>query len=460
MFKSKSLKIYIRSGVDSFLSAHLKLLGSSLKLDKFLWILSKIDYITDKDPYVFKDLPMVPISSVILRHEIGERYKEYLDILLSLKIIDTDNFYVTPNNGGKYSKCKCYGFTSKFNKRSLVPYYINNKALIKKKDAWLAKQRKNIIKEESTNSLYNKLKNVSIDIKSAEHYLRNKLSNGEISEREFHLEWLKCNRINDKDFYITKDDYGRIHTNLTSISKYIRDNFIKINDQDITGIDIKSSQPAILYSILTEFYNKTINNFDDEFTFIDPRKKYISKFNQSHNKIHFLDGILIDSPEIDNVISMDVYLNLLHRDIHQYKFLLNSGIYESFANGWEAQFGEKITIDQSKKLWYQFAFGRIHTPKYKKCRRVWKSLMPIVVDLIERIKKTNHKVMAHLLQRRESHIVIDNLCKDFDLNVDENYFTVHDCIYFIKENSIFTKAKECFTNILEKFNVPTIVCAT
>jgi hypothetical protein len=460
--KSKSLKIYVRDSVIRNLTVYLTLHNSSLKMDKFLWILSKIDFILDKDSRVYKGLSMIPISSVILRDEIGERYREYLDILMDAGIIDSDNFYITPKNGGECSKCKCYGYTKKYVNNKLVPYYVNNKALIKKKDAWLSKQKNLVSSNENIKFLYDKLIQVKIDIISAQGYLGSKLKQGEITDYEYHLELLKCNRINDGDFYIKQDDYGRVHSNLTSISKNIRERFLYIDNKRLVGIDIKSSQPAILASIISEFLTDLNKNVNDSSIYVDPRDKYMSKKNSKGSFIPFLDNITIESPVDVNcdVFTYIDYIELLSTELELYSNTIKNGVYESFQVDWFNQYKEEITIKQAKKLWYQFAFGKTHTPKYKQCRAIWSKNFPFIVDLIERIKADSHKTMAHLLQRRESKIVIDNLCHEFSETVDSRYFTVHDCLYFIHEDSLIEKGKQCFMNILRKFNVPTTISLT
>ena len=441
------------------MSLKLNNVPASFHIDNFVWIMSKIDHVAmnmkKKD---LDGLKMIPISSTIIRNEVGAKYREYIQYLIDFGIILCDEHYITTQSGG-YGKCKCYSYTEKFETKALVDYYINKKSLVKRTNKWNALMMNSIKKDSTLSEIYERMTRTTIDIVKAKAYLSDKLSTCELTERAYGYELNKINRINDGDFRLSRDEYGRIHTNFTNLSKHIRENYIRIDGEEVVGVDIKSSQPATLYSMVTEFIGNGINrsyssDINDiiSYEMSDPRNKYVNSMNKRDNKILFSDSIYMNNPiTYDNV----GYFTRLSDEMNKYKEYLMSGIYELFRSEWKDIHKTEISLKNAKKKWYTFAFGRSYGKTYQKIKQVWFKQFPLLVDLIEKIKEGDHKKMAHMLQRRESRIVLGDLCSEVNESIDSGYFTVHDCIYLPKKQGILDKVCGIFSSVLLKNDIIT-----
>lgn len=62
----------------------------------------------------------------------------------------------------------------------------------------------------------------------------------------FHpLHQIAVEHIRDRDFWFTLDDYGRIHTNVTNLSKGLRQ-FLAVDGKRLVDVDVSESQPLFL----------------------------------------------------------------------------------------------------------------------------------------------------------------------------------------------------------------------
>ena len=56
--------------------------------------------------------------------------------------------------------------------------------------------------------------------------------------------------IDKKHIFYHFDEYGRMHTNYTILKSYVRKNYIFIDDDDVSEIDIPNSQPLFLTKLI------------------------------------------------------------------------------------------------------------------------------------------------------------------------------------------------------------------
>jgi len=427
-------------------------------VDYFLYIVSKITVLYSYNK--FKNLQKVPISSEILRAELGKHYKRYLEYLLEFKFINTDNYYVVGDRDNE-GKCKCYGLQGRYRNASIEKYEITKPCLLRKFLKWKEEKFGKITNDKLLGRLFTMMRNFTIDVDAAEKFLSEKLEAGEISERQKTLEMDKCHRINNKEdlhsLFLVKDSYGRVHTNFTNISRHIRENFLYLDGEKLVEIDIISSQPALLYTLVKKYLNDVTDeaskkhkskyymspmeiNYKGE----DIRDKYVNRFN-TYTGEHIYANIF--SPRM-NKFDFNEYIDMLEvgvEELNKYKSVLKNGIYEFFQERWCHYNKSLISRKKVKKEWIKYIFDRNNTKYNYNMEIIWKTEFPLINKILKHFKEGNHKTLAHQLQRKEADIIFNQLCpKIDDLNVD--YFTVHDCIATKKSEA--EKIRGIFEDVL------------
>lgn len=427
--------------------------------DNFLYLVGKIFYIPTHNPDL-QGMRLIPIYSKIIREEIGIDYKKYFEYLLNWEFLITDNYYVPSKlNPAGWGKCKCYGYTDKYFGRSIVKYEIKKNSLIKRMKRW---NKKTIEKVKNDPILYQHktfLDKITFDFEGAIVKLKLLFDNKELTRTQYDIEIDRCEKIRDKNFYIVRDDAGRIHTNLTNISKVIREEFLYIDGVKTTGLDIKSCQPALLYTLLHDYMGEIKENHTNKYkisqfsigkSISDSRNRYLS----SENKI-LKEKSNYDLP-LD--VSLFGYNNFEHfehdfiKEMSELRRVLETDIYENIRKWFKSNFDVEKTRKQAKKFFFSYVFGRYNRKK-SRMQQVWEEEFPLLDRMISYIKNPDYKFLAYKLQKKESEIVIDGLCSEINKLLDIPYFTVHDSIYSSPENLI--KIKPIFEKILLENNVIT-----
>jgi hypothetical protein len=187
--------------------------------------------------------------------------------------------------------------------------------------------------------------------------------------------FISINAINDGDLYFRKNTTnGRIDTNLTSLkSEYKK--FI-VSDKDLYQIDIINSQPFILYLYLNSLLREV-------------------KLNQNEKK-----------------------------ELDMYGDWTSSGLfYEMFERTYFNKTGKTLTRKEIKYIMFCIFYSK--NGSYKKEKDIFKSILPKIMKWIEDEKQTKHNEFAIKLQKIESKICIDKICKELDKQ-EIQYYTIHD----------------------------------
>jgi len=434
-------------------------------IDYFLFIASKIIYLNSFSK--FKNLKKVPISSKIIRMELGKHYKRYLEYLLEFKFINTDNYYIVGKNKTD-GKCKCYGLHKRYNDDKVVNYEIVKPSLLKKMLKWQNDKFGKMRNDELLGHLYDMMRTFKVDIRGAKEYLDNEVKNKRLSKRKARLELDKCERINGDDvhsLFLTRDRFGRVHTNFTNISRHIRENFlISENGEKLVQLDVISCQPALLYTLFKNYLNKILDESgkyrEDEFYMSpfeitpnaeDVRDKYVNR-NNSYSGEHIYKNSF--NPTIKS-FGFKSYSDMSREAIDElgrYKIILKSGLYEFFQDRMDFYFSEEKTRDEIKKEWITHVFGRNNVKYNEKMQSIWEIEFPLLTKILTHFKKGDHKSLAHELQRKESNIIYNKLCPTMNKNKID-YFTVHDCIVVKESDADFTY--DTFEEILNENGVVT-----
>ena len=204
----------------------------------------------------------------------------------------------------------------------------------------------------------------------------------EISYNKYMKNIISIDNIESNNIFFKFDEYGRMHTNFTILRKYLRQNYITIDNSIIDEVDLSNSQPLFLTVLMKEEM---------------PVKKLFSKSVSRY---------------IDLVQNGLIYEELVHKCgfIHKY--------------GLESR-------NQAKIMMYKVLFGT--NGDTKKENKMFYELFPTVFEFIKEYKlvNNNYKTLSHRLQLLESDFIFNKVIKHlYKSNPDIKLFTVHDSICY------------------------------
>lgn len=179
----------------------------------------------------------------------------------------------------------------------------------------------------------------------------------------------------------------RIDTNLTNLSSDLRQ-FLNGYD-NMSYFDLSNSQPVLFNILLKEHYKDS-----------DPKLK----------------------AEIDRYAQITLSGSW-------YEFLMDLF---------------KVDRDGAKKIWMQIAYSK--NSSYLPEKKTFASQFPLITKIIKDLKKQNHANFAIELQRIESRIFIDEICKQL-VAMDIIPYTLHDGLLVPKTNESTVYKVMC--NVLE-----------
>jgi hypothetical protein len=315
----------------------------------------------------------VPLNAQTLKNHIIRNYKQYLNYLVNTGIFETDNHYEVGY------KSKSYRISPKYTQFGEKYINLEIKTLYKQ----------NTRKISNVPVKYNYLLRWVEKLAVVNHY---DISD-EVSRNKTYLPLVD---IQNKEYHFSYGENGkRLFTVFTNMQKDLR-KYLKINDEPLVGSDLRNSQP-FLSTVL----------FQDSFWSLD------SEFN-----------VYQIFPEIDmDIEQYRLELTDLHfaADVVKYVQMSRTGkIYELFEQ-------KGMTRDEAKKTMFGIIYG---DNKYSnKNKTVFKELYPTVWRLFGLIKSKHKNNLVLLLQRIESFIILNQVCKRMlDEMPKAPIITLHDCI--------------------------------
>ena len=316
----------------------------------------------------------VPLKALYLRKVLRD-HKPYRNNLENLGIIECDYTYIK-NQKSFGLKLTDYYADQDYNRIPIRTNKITTKILESKTDL--------DPNNEIHNFLFNNLQRVSIDYEQASKLL-------DPSDRESYLvNKIRIGKIQDQDWFFKPDEYGRVHTNLTTLSSKYRP-YLDVNKESLINVDIRNSQPLfLLLTLREEIQDSTIRCA--------------------------LFGV--------------------KEELKQYADLVQVGnLYEYFCTVYDCD------RETAKKKIFTEIFGRQISKQFK-------NVFPNLSQVIEQIKGKDYRRVAWMMQRKESQLMINQVCGDL-LKQDKNIFlaTIHDSILTTKQNVDVTKIA-----ILTRFN--------
>ena len=218
-------------------------------------------------------------------------------------------------------------------------------------------------------------------------------------------------------YYKVDENVGRFHSNLTNIKKELR-HYITYDGETLVNVDIKNSQP-LLSSILFDpsFYSskkigRYVNLYDIPSSF-----KYLVN-NNKYTYTHTIIMLVKTLQKLDN------------KEVKQYLRMAKSG---NFYQELSKAMYPKQSFDKSrmKELTYKVFFSSNKSIQgmnnWTKKQFKWK--FKGIYEMFAAIKRKNHRALSHILQRIESEIMIQNVCKRISLEHPAlPIFTIHDSV--------------------------------
>lgn len=270
--------------------------------------------------------------------------------------------------------------------------------------------------------------------------------------------YVKTDAFIRKEIWFSVDPFGyRLHTNFTNIHKKIRE-LITIDRVQLGEIDISCSQPFFLLPILKGTWSKIYRT-----------KEYSEDyllFNQLILEGKLYDYFIAEYKAINGENSLVEYVesNLRLRGFNQLRV---SGTSMFGKRGYRASpnlskpwipddLRGKKEKDIIKTMIFNVLYGK-HTNS-KGPKRTFNKLFPVIWELIGEIKANgDKKQLVRLLQRKESDIILNKVCKKLGaLKRKTPVFTIHDCVISTLEN--LGLVKEVMEEIIlkETGNAPTL----
>lgn len=435
-----------------------------LHLEYFVYFLAKITTIPLTNNK-YKNLQKVPVSSVILRNEMGKNYKRYIEYLLEYGFIETDNHYVVGDDITD-GKCKCYSISKKYCNSKMININISNKFLLSKILKWKMKKFGKESSDPLVSKIYKMIEEFEIDISGATKYLEELVRKKVITRKVMMCELDKCRRINEKDsnaleHFVIKDKYNRVHTNFTNLSKHIRENFLYINGKKVVSLDIQTCQPALLYTLFNNYCNmvdamsdKSLYNITD-FERTDCREKYVNRNNIYEGMPNFDSQVNFEYNTFG--LSPQQFVSKIKVELGCYERGLYNDIYDFFSDRWEYFYGESRGRSKVKKDWIAYVFGKDVTEYTMRIHYIWNHYFPLLTKLLAHFKKDDHRTLARSLQKNESSIMFDKVFPLLEQTIG-TFTTVHDCILVSPDD--IEQASTIFESVLRKNNVVTDISIT
>lgn len=343
--------------------------GINLKTDYLINIIHELIL-----KYYFTNENIFDLWSIILRKKYGVNYHHYIKYLVEKGFMFlVSNYYVN-------KKTKTYRIN--IDNLDVLRCKVTDAVLLKKHDKdyfyknFYKDDIKSPIDSELRKKLIEDLYHIQIDYKESVNHLNTLKDSGKIDLNKYFKNLSSVDSIKGNYIFYKFDQFGRMHTNFTILKRYIRENFLTIDNQEVCEIDIKNSQPFFFACFLKREISEDMLN--------DEVKRYIECVK---------NGLLYD------------------------EFLEN--------------FSEIQCKEEAKILVYKVLFGNNNDNKNE--NKLFKKLYPTVYNYIKEFKsiKDSYKELSHELQLLESNFIFGNVITEIKKRFPHiRLFTVHDSLMF------------------------------
>ena len=216
--------------------------------------------------------------------------------------------------------------------------------------------------------------------------------------------------INEGKFYNNRSySNNRFNSSITSLNKFVRP-FLLVNNKTLVSVDIKSSQPYILASVLDINFYKEENKNKYNYYSIKP-------VGGSILFPRFLEGKEKGIEQYQNISFEDDFYSIVLRN----------------------ELGREPTTIERNRLKHktmQFLFYNNPKAKQKSELKYLVKQFPKINDfIVSCLNSVGVKRFSYLLQRAESFLVLDTVCVEFNNKYKSApFFTIHDAVLTTEEH--------------------------
>lgn len=399
------LTLYLPENLD--IDSILRDVNPDLKIvrDKLVYILHLIYAIpSQKKDSIDEYSGYTRISKKILGSVI-KGYRKYIDFLKEKEIVEEDNFVVGV-------KCSGLRFADGFRSK-LKPVDITHWTLIK--NILYLRKGYNIDATKNLIFLRKHFDSLQVDILGARAYLAAELAKDHLcgvehADVRYNSRLLPIEKLfarNNINFSVD-ETAGRLHTPITQLKSELR-KFLRVDGEILYSVDISNSQPFLLQSLLDVKLFESCS-----------MAERIKKVNPSVN-IEELKSL------IDSVSSKE--------DVVKFRQIVTSGsFYKEFGSllkscGELDDVPDKELKENVKKIIFVTFFSRNTAIRKNSVIKIFERVFPNVYKIIRKIKIDKHNSFAIVLQNLEADIILNNVCKELNINNPEvPIFSLHDSV--------------------------------
>jgi hypothetical protein len=249
------------------------------------------------------------------------------------------------------------------------------------------------------------------------------------------------------DWRLAVDEYGRVHTPITSLEKELR-TCLSVGNRPLVWIDLKNSQPLMLGLLVRQFIkgNKWARERLIKRGF-NKSQPYRAEVHSNTNRnppttppIHtrITSNCQYGSPYGATDLKQTVSAIELPLDLERYLRVCEAGrFYESLMTRTERERGKPYRR-RFKERFFTVLFGE-NRPKGRRwpnlLKRRFRKRYPTLASVLWQLKRRNYRHSSHLLQNLEATLFIHRVCGRI-MREKPGIFvaTVHDCIATTKEH--------------------------
>ena len=295
------------------------------------------------------------------------------------------------------------------------------------------------MKDPMVSECHRQLEHFEIDRVQAREVLDSLVESGEIKDGQRKREIDKVERFMSYTtdpcaLFVKKDRFGRIHTNVTQLKKEVRTECLYCDGKPTVSVDIKSSQGA--------FLGKILRSLGDPSSILDSGRHTVIR------------ELALGMPVVDRAKYAD--------ECGRYNGLLRGGrLYEHFAGriSEDPLYDGKPDRKEAKHGFFLFLFGPVLEDRDRgslraAVRRVWERDFPVILGVIEHLKKSDYAALARAMQFVESDFVFGKVIPRVMREVGCPFCTVHDSVIVPSEYG--DRVKELMDSELDGAGVPTM----
>lgn len=437
---------------------------SGFKLEKVYLVLSAIrDNMVKLNRKTFKHKRKgkpfyVPLRSDILIYYLGtEYYKNIISWMIKAGLIECDGVY------GRRITSLGYKLADKYLRARFTTIEIKDKVLLKKSHRHLLATDDQQEPSETVQGLVARFNGnrLTVDADAAKEYIEGLYikdeakANRNTKNRDFELTKAAQKRnnylllvdylVNEQYPYI-QDKQGRLHTVLTRMPKVLR-GYIRIDSQTPVQVDMSNSQLFFtLYLLNLGNYNRVGMEKTNQFIWYGCTTSRSSVYNTIKSSVFFKHGPQIPKPAL--VFAYEASQGLIYS--RMVTALENNQVFPKSMNALRRRKWVKDSLlrqvyaePESKKGTFSTRKGIMEVVKHQKLYLGNKGLLwdafckryEMVAKVYAFIRKDGYKMLARVLQRIESHAIIECVCKRI-LN-EYPYvpiYTIHDCLVTVPQH--------------------------